>query len=481
MKAITANNSSTPYHEMDETPNRVSHPLWLRICHWLNVIAVFIMITSGWQIYNASPIWPKLPTFPGSITLGGWLAGALMWHFAGMWLLVVNGIFYLFMNLITGRLQRKFFPISIAEFFKDIWLTLKLKLNHGNLEKFNAVQKIAYLFAILDVVVIVASGLVVYKQVQFPILRSLMGGYDNARIVHFFGMAALVGFILVHVTLVLVVPRTLLGCYSVGFIRLGGRNMKLIKSGEKLDKQIILKEADKVLADPLRRLFLKQGISIGALVMLSGCGLSDNKSVETMLKKISGFNDKTQAWLFDPNKLAPEYPSSMITQPFPFNAFYSEDKTPIVDGKTYKLKLSGMIKDKRPLPLDFLNKLPQFNQITRHTCVEGWSAIGQWGGVRFSDFLKLVGADITAKYVGFKCADDYYQSIDMPTALHPQTQLTLTFENETLPSKYGYPMKLRMPTKLGYKNPKLITEIFVTNDYPGGYWEDQGYNWFGGS
>ena len=119
--------------------------------------------------------------------------------------------------------------------------------------------------------------------------------------------------------------------------------MKTIKTGETLDKQIILKEANKVLADPLRRLFIKQGLSIGALVMLSGCGLSDNKSVETMLKKISSFNDKAQAWLFDPSKLAPEYPASMITRPFPFNAFYSEDKAPLVDGKTYRLKLSGMI------------------------------------------------------------------------------------------------------------------------------------------
>ena len=125
--------------------------------------------------------------------------------------------------------------------------------------------------------------------------------------------------------------------------------------------------------------------------------------------------------------------------------------------------------------------MPQTEQITRHICVEGWSAIGRWGGVKFSDFLERVGADTTAKYIGFKCADDYYTSIDMPTALHPQTLLTLTYDGQVLPPEYGYPMKLRMPTKLGYKNPKHIQAIFVTNAYPGGYWEDQGYNWFGGS
>ena len=119
--------------------------------------------------------------------------------------------------------------------------------------------------------------------------------------------------------------------------------------------------------------------------------------------------------------------------------------------------------------------------MTRHICVEGWSAIGKWGGVPFRTFLELNGANLTAQYVGFKSADDYFTSIDMPTALHAQTQLTLTYDGQVLPPKYGFPMKLRMPTKLGYKNPKHINEIFVTNDYPGGYWENQGYNWFGGS
>ena len=190
---------------------RITHPIWLRISHWLNVIAVFIMITSGWQIYNASPIWHDLPTFSKSITLGGWLGGAIQWHFAGMWLLVINGVFYLTMNIVTGRMQKKFFPLSIKEIFHDLWATIRLKLHHDDLNKYNALQKLAYLFAILDIIVIVSSGLIVFKNVQFPFLRELMGGYDNARIVHFVGMALLVGFILVHVLLVAIVPRTLLG------------------------------------------------------------------------------------------------------------------------------------------------------------------------------------------------------------------------------------------------------------------------------
>jgi len=196
---------------------------------------------------------------------------------------------------------------------------------------------------------------------------------------------------------------------------------------------------------------------------------------------MSSFNDDAQARLFDRSKLAPTYPDSMITRPFPFNAFYDIDQVPEVDAQTYRLELAGLVKGRRVWTLGELSALPQRSQVTRHICIEGWSAIGKWGGVRFSDFLLLAGADTTAKYVALHCADNYWTSIDMPTALHPQTLLTLTYDGNVLPAKYGFPMKLRIPTKLGDKNPKHIVAITVTNEFPGGYWENQGYNWFGGS
>jgi DMSO/TMAO reductase YedYZ molybdopterin-dependent catalytic subunit len=230
-----------------------------------------------------------------------------------------------------------------------------------------------------------------------------------------------------------------------------------------------------------RRLFLKQGLSVGALALLSGCELTDDESVQEVLSAMSRWNDRAQGWLFSPNRLAPEYPESAITKPFPFNAYYTIDEVREVDGKDYKLELSGMIADRKPWRLPELYALPQASQVTRNICVEGWSAIGKWSGVRFSEFLQRVGADLTAKYVGFNCGDDYYSSIDMATALHPQTLLTFRFADQILPPKYGFPMKLRIPTKLGFKNPKHITEIFVANDNPGGYWEDKGYNWFSGN
>ena len=247
-----------------------------------------------------------------------------------------------------------------------------------------------------------------------------------------------------------------------------------------IDRPLILADAQRALAAPARRLFAKRAITLGGLSLLTGCQLTDVNSVDGFLLSVSRLNDRVQGWLFDRNRLAPTYPESQLTRPFPFNAFYGEAEVPEID-EDYTLELSGVIANKDAWTMAALAALPQTSQITRHICVEGWSAIGKWGGVVFSDFLKRVGADTTAKFVGFRCADDYFTSIDMATALHPQTLLTLTFEDQILPAKYGYPMKLRMPTKLGYKNPKHITEIFVSNTNPGGYWEDQGYNWFGGS
>lgn len=184
------------------------HPWWLRMTHWLNALAVFIMLTSGWRIYDASPVFSfRIPT---SLTLGGWLGGALQWHFAAMWLLVVNGLIYLVASLVTGRLWRQLLPIRLKQLAADLMAALKGHLAHDDIRHYNAVQKLAYWFVIADTVVIVASGLVLWKSVQFPLLRGLMGGYNSARVVHFYAMSGLLGFILVHLVLVILVPRTLL-------------------------------------------------------------------------------------------------------------------------------------------------------------------------------------------------------------------------------------------------------------------------------
>lgn len=187
---------------------RTIHPLWLRATHWLNALAVVILAMSGWRIYNASPFFDF--TFAKGITLGGWLGGAIMWHFAAMWLLAANGLVYLLCNVGTGRLVRKFFPLSPRAFVADFSAALRGGLSHADPRHYNAVQRAAYLFVIVDAVLLVLSGLVLWKSVQFPVLRELLGGYEAARRVHFLAMAALVAFAAVHLAMVALVPRTLL-------------------------------------------------------------------------------------------------------------------------------------------------------------------------------------------------------------------------------------------------------------------------------
>ena len=183
------------------------HPAWVRVCHWINAIAILVMIGSGWQIYDASPLFNF--TFPRQIALGNWLAGALLWHFAAMWVVVINGIVYVTLGLATGRFRRKLLPIYPSEVFADAKAALTFKLAHDDLSHYNAVQKVLYAGVILCGIVIVLSGISIWKPVQFQELTTLFGGYDFARYVHFFAMAAIVGFLVVHVALALLVPKSL--------------------------------------------------------------------------------------------------------------------------------------------------------------------------------------------------------------------------------------------------------------------------------
>ena len=182
------------------------HPLPVRICHWVNALAILVMVTSGWKIYNASPIFDWV--FPGSLTLGGWLAGALQWHFAAMWLLFANGLFYLGYGLASGHLGRRMLPVSPLAALRDVLEALRGRLSHADLTVYNAAQRAAYLGAIALVTLLVLSGLALWKPVQLYWLASLMGDYEGARLLHFFCMAGLVLFVVVHVAMVALVPKT---------------------------------------------------------------------------------------------------------------------------------------------------------------------------------------------------------------------------------------------------------------------------------
>jgi thiosulfate reductase cytochrome b subunit len=190
-----------------ERASLVIHPAWVRITHWINALAMLVMIGSGWEIYNASPLFGF--RFPGSITLGGWLAGALLWHFAAMWVLAVNGLVYIVLGILTGRFRRKLLPIRPGEVVADMKAALTFKLSHQDISVYNAVQRLLYVGVILAGIVIVLSGLSIWKPIQLQELTALFGGYDAARYVHFFAMAAIVGFLVVHVLLALIVPKSL--------------------------------------------------------------------------------------------------------------------------------------------------------------------------------------------------------------------------------------------------------------------------------
>jgi thiosulfate reductase cytochrome b subunit len=186
------------------------HPVWVRLTHWINALAMFLMIASGWRIYNASPLFPF--TFPPAVTIGDGLdglPGALLWHFAAMWLLVVNGVIYVAFGLLTGRFRRKLLPIYPRDVVRDLVAALTGRLSHADLSVYNAVQRLLYAGVILAGVVIVLSGVSIWKPVQMQEVAVLFGGYDAARFVHFFAMAAVIGFLAVHVVLAILVPRSL--------------------------------------------------------------------------------------------------------------------------------------------------------------------------------------------------------------------------------------------------------------------------------
>jgi thiosulfate reductase cytochrome b subunit len=185
----------------------VIHPAWVRVTHWINAVAMLMMIGSGWQIYDASPLFGF--TFPRQIALGNWLAGALMWHFAAMWILVINGIVYVTLGILSGRFRRKLFPIHPREVLRDLFAALRGELSHDDLSAYNAVQKLLYLGILVTAVVIVLSGLSIWKPVQFHVLTSFFGGYNTARYVHFAAMTAIVAFLVVHVLLAVLVPKSL--------------------------------------------------------------------------------------------------------------------------------------------------------------------------------------------------------------------------------------------------------------------------------
>ncbi len=244
--------------------------------------------------------------------------------------------------------------------------------------------------------------------------------------------------------------------------------------------QSVLTENKKLIDAINRRNVLRGTLSLGALTLLSGCDVTEEAPVQYFLRTVSAWNDRVQGAIFRPDHLAPTFSPAQVVKPPRFNAYYGVEDVKPIDGATWRLELSGHIADKRSWNAPEIYALPEQEVIIRHICVEGWDYIGQWSGPNLKNFLQRVGADLTAKYVYFHCNDDYTESIDMTTALHPQTILASRYAGEVITDPFGFPLRLRTATKLGYKNAKWIRAIEVSNAFTETFWSKQGFNWYAG-
>jgi DMSO/TMAO reductase YedYZ molybdopterin-dependent catalytic subunit len=244
--------------------------------------------------------------------------------------------------------------------------------------------------------------------------------------------------------------------------------------------QGLLQVDRKALAAIDRRKLLRGTMSLGALTFLTGCDVTETDQVQRALRAVSSWNDLAQSLIFRPNHLAPTYSEAQVVKPPRFNAHYDVEDVKPVDVAGWKLELSGKIDNKRPWTAAEIYALPEQEMIIRHVCIEGWDYIGQWSGVNLKQFLQRIGADLSAKYVAFRCADGYTEALDMPTALHPQTLLATKYAREPITDPFGFPLRLRTATKVGFKNAKWITSMEVTNDFPETYYSKEGFNWFSG-
>ena len=402
-----------------------------------------------------------------------------------MWILVLNGLAYLTYGFVTGRFRRMLLPVTWRDILQTIRETLRFHLAHDDLTKYNAVQKLLYIGVICVGILIVISGLAIWKPVQFSELLSLLfGNFQNARLVHFLCMSAIVGFVVVHVALALLVPRTLVNMVTGGpdestptprspsrpsrntsmirppsrslFRPKNGIDQSILKENRRLIEEIDRRKRAARRRQPRRADLAHRLRRQRETARCRRCCARSRPGTTRCRRSFSG-----------PTISRRPIRKSQVVKPPRFNAHYDVEDVKPVDGATWKLELAGRIENKKPWTLQDIYALPEQELIIQHICVEGWDYIGQWSGPNLRAFLERIGADLTAKYVAFRCADGYTESIDMPSALHPQTILATKYAKEPLADPFGFPMRLRTSTKLGFKNAKWLVAMEVTNDISG--------------
>ena len=244
--------------------------------------------------------------------------------------------------------------------------------------------------------------------------------------------------------------------------------------------QTVLHEHGDLVRSIERRNVLRGAVSLGALAMLAGCKVDDKPAIENALLAVSRWNDGVQQAIFRSDHLAPTFSESEVLHPPRYNAHYGIEDVMPVDVAQWKFEVTGLVRDKHAFTAQEIYAMPEQEMIIRHICVEGWDYIGQWSGVNLRRFLQFIGADLSAKYLVLHCADGYVECLDMPTALHPQTMLATKYGREILTEPYGFPLRLRTATKLGFKNPKWLVAMEVSNTFVQSYFGNEGFNWFSG-
>lgn len=445
------------------------HPLAIRICHWLNFLILAMMLWSGILIYWANDVysigWGNFTLFPffpesfyNALNIDHHLARGMSYHFSFMWLFMLNGLVYAATLIITKE-YRNLFPGRRA--LKEAWRVLlhDLHIRRGlpPQKKYNAAQRIAYTLVLFMGILILLTGLAIYKPVQLGWLCTILGGYAVARAIHFTVSILFSLFFLVHV---------------IQVILAGWKNFQGMVTGTEIAK------------------FKRTAISFGIFLFLMAAGITSISMISSRpteqrayrpLRKVLNTNEKIFSKIFSNDHLAKTYLAGNAAGRVRVNGNIGLHSA--VDTAKWALRVIRNPGDTLTVSLDEIKSMPRTDLVFNFKCIEGWSQVSRWGGVTFADFMDASGLDDQKMmaFAGMSTPDNrYYVGIDMASMLHPQTLLCYEMNGEALPLNQGFPLRLIIPVKYGVKNIKRIGTLYFSNERPPDYWYERGYDYYCG-